>query len=109
VDTIQDLLQPFAHHTRITSAEHSTSIAMVIPVLKELNLYLQDMSKITGVGIVAKRMLLNLNRRFQYATYPAAENFDSIYVASTLLNLPYRKLLDSKQQKNKTIFATTRG
>jgi len=64
LDTIQDLLQPFAHHTNITSGEHSTTIAMVITVLKELNLHLQDMSKITGVGIVAKRILLDLNRWF---------------------------------------------
>ena len=34
LDTIQDLLQPFAHHTNITSAEHSTTIiAMVVLVL----------------------------------------------------------------------------
>ena len=34
LEFIQQLLQPFAHHTNITSAENSTTIAMVIPVLK---------------------------------------------------------------------------
>jgi len=36
LDIIHDLLQPSAHHTNTTSAKHSTTIAMVIPVLKEL-------------------------------------------------------------------------
>ena len=97
LDTIQDLLQPFAHHTNITSAEHSTTIAMVVPVLKELNLHLQETSKTIGVGAVSKKMLLDLNKRFEYVTNPKADNFDSLYVASTLLNPPYRRLLDSKQ------------
>ena len=42
LEYIQQLLQPFAHHTNITSAENSTTIAMVIPVLKELNLHLEE-------------------------------------------------------------------
>ena len=38
-------------------------------------------------------MLLDLNKRFEYVTNPKAD----IYVASTLLNPPYRRLLDGKQ------------
>ena len=34
LESIQQLLKPFAHHTNITGAENSTTIAMVIPVLK---------------------------------------------------------------------------
>ena len=36
---------PFVHHTNITGTENSTTIAMVIPVLKELYLHLEEMSK----------------------------------------------------------------
>ena len=50
LEAIQELLQPFAHHTNITGAENSTTIAMVIPVLKELNLHLEEMSKTSGVA-----------------------------------------------------------
>ena len=49
LEFIQQLLQPFAHHTNITSAEKMTTIAMVIPVLKELNLHLEEMCKTSGV------------------------------------------------------------
>ena len=40
ISLIVSLLQPYAHHTNITSAENTTTIAMVIPVVKELNLHL---------------------------------------------------------------------
>ncbi len=36
------LLQPFAQQTNVTSSEYSTSIAMVIPSLKELDLHLKE-------------------------------------------------------------------
>ena len=55
LDTIQDLLQPFALHTNITSAELSTTIAMVVPVLKKLNLHFKEKSKTIGVGAVSKK------------------------------------------------------
>lgn len=42
ISAVQDLLKPFAHHTNITSAEDSSSICMVIPVLKELDLHLKE-------------------------------------------------------------------
>ena len=51
LDTIQDLLHPFANHTNITSAEHSTTIAMMV--------HLQETSKTIGVGAVSKKMLCN--------------------------------------------------
>ena len=38
---VTELLQPFAHHTNVTSSERSTSIAMVVPVIKELTLHIQ--------------------------------------------------------------------
>ena len=36
------LLQPFAHQTNVASSECTTSIAMVIPILKELELHLEE-------------------------------------------------------------------
>jgi hypothetical protein len=39
---IETLLKPFAHQTIVTSSEMSTSIAMVVPVLKELELHLKE-------------------------------------------------------------------
>ena len=97
LEFIQQLLQPFAHHTNITSAENSTTIAMVIPVLKELNLHFEEMCKTSGVAVVSRRMLIDLNRRFMFATNPDMPNFDPVYVATTLVNPAYRKILNDKQ------------
>ena len=54
------------------------------------------MSKVHGVGSISVRMLIDLKRRFQFVTDSAAPNFDPVYVASTLLSPPYRKLLNSE-------------
>ena len=89
LESIQQLLKPFAHDTNITGAENTTTIAMVIPVLKELNLHLQDMPKMNGLGAVSRRTLTDLNRRFLFVTDPDVYNFDAVYVASTLVNPGY--------------------
>lgn len=56
---IQDLLH-YSHLDNIPTSqvqtEHNTTIAMVVPVLKELNLHLQEAFKTIGVGAVSKKM-----------------------------------------------------
>ena len=42
-------------------------------------------------------MLIDLNRRFMFATNPDMPNFDPVYVATTLVNPAYRKILNDKQ------------
>ena len=60
------------------------------------------MAKTPGLSSIAHKMLYELKRRFAFVCDPQAMDFDSLYVASTLLNPPYRKLLnDFKQQKTK--------
>ena len=39
-----DLHEPFAHHTNVASSEKTTSIAMVVPILKELSIHLDEVS-----------------------------------------------------------------
>ena len=41
LSSIETLLKPFACQTNVTSSEKSTSIAMVVGVLKELELHLK--------------------------------------------------------------------
>ena len=77
---------------------------MVIPVLKELSLHLEEISKVHGVGSISGRMLIDLKRWFQFVTDTAAPNFDPVYVASTLLSPPYRKLLNSAQEVKANFF-----
>lgn len=44
IQNIVELLEPFAHATNIVSSEDNTSIAMVIPTVKELELHLKEVS-----------------------------------------------------------------
>ena len=39
LSSVETLLKPFAHQRNVTSSEKSTSIALVVPVLKELELH----------------------------------------------------------------------
>ena len=41
LEDMKELLQPFAHFRNVSSSQKGTSIAMVVPVLKELNLHLE--------------------------------------------------------------------
>ena len=65
LQAIEKILEPFHHHTNITSAKHSTTIAMVIPVLKELELHLREMKKPgSTVAVMANKMLTDMKKRF---------------------------------------------
>ena len=107
LQAIQKLLDPFHHHTNITCAEDSTTIAMVIPVLKELELHLEETKKTaigTGVAMMANKMLTDMKKRFQFITDTNSESFDPIFVASTFLNPAYRGVLSSEQVQKAKLF-----
>ena len=86
--------KPFAHQTNVTSSEKSTSIAMVVPVLKELELHLKKvwtyintlplisflLATQTGIFTV---LLKELENRFVYVLHPSSPTFD---LAAALLN-----------------------
>ena len=52
LEVIQELLQPFAHHTNIASTEHSTSIGMVCPLIKELTIHLEEVSMARNMHVI---------------------------------------------------------
>ena len=77
LQVIQKLLDPFHHHTNITYAEDSTTIAMVIPVLKELELHLKEMKKPgTGLTNMAGKMLTDMRNRFEFVIDIKSDTFD---------------------------------
>ncbi len=44
LESILELLQPFAHFTNVASSEQLTSVGMIFPLLKELSLHLNEVS-----------------------------------------------------------------
>ena len=55
------------------------------------------MTKTSGVATIARKMLVDLNRRYTFATNPEVHDFDAVYVSSTLVNPAYRKILNNQQ------------
>lgn len=119
LEAILELLQPFAYHTNVTSAEYTTTIAMVIPVIQETSLHLSEVCDMYNMYVnynkynsshpqkcqmggsiakVAKKMKDDLTKRYRFVVNPDASDFDPIYVAATFLNPPYRELLDEEQK-----------
>jgi hypothetical protein len=49
-------------------------------------------------------MLVDVKKRFQFVLSTSVENFDPVFVAATFLNPPYRKLLNSAQEKEAKMF-----
>ena len=55
------------------------------------------MKKISGIAVLANKMLLDMSNRFKFIVDTGFEYFDPVYVASTLLNPPYRGILSQEQ------------
>ena len=63
-------------------------------------LYLHtQISKNSGVPTVARKMLVDLNWRFTFATNTEMHTFDAIYVSSALVKPAYQKILNNKQDQ----------
>jgi hypothetical protein len=66
------------------------------------------MKTVNGLSLLAVKMLSEL-RRFAFVTNNDNEDFDPIFVASTLLNPAYKKLLsDDQVEKAKSLLSMIR-
>ena len=50
LESLRDLLEPFAQYTDLTSAKEFTTLSMVISVLMELQFHLDQVSKLGLLG-----------------------------------------------------------
>ena len=62
------------------------------------------MSTQSGVSTVAKFLLKELEKRCVYVLDSSSLTFDAVYLAATLLNPAYRKLLTSTQKDTAKTF-----
>ena len=97
IENIFQLLKPFDQYATLTSAEESTTISMVIPVIVELQLHLEQMNSTHGISQIANTMSCELVQRFRYATDASVSDFDPLYVTSTFLNPSFRDILNMNQ------------
>jgi hypothetical protein len=87
---IIDLLEPFASYTQLVSADKHITFSSAVPCIEELNLHLEECTKITGLNLVSTAMLQDLIRRHDFMTNEHHPDFDSIYLLATCLDVNYR-------------------
>ncbi len=97
IESMVELLKPFAQYTQLTSSEDTTSISMVIPVVLELRLHLEKMKSVHGLCQVVTTMLGELERRFENIINPTTADFDPLDVMCTFLSPGYREILSDEQ------------
>lgn len=68
LEVVWNLLHPFAQFTALIQGEEYTTISTVIPSIMDLNLHLQELSRHSEVGGVAKKLQSELQRRFKKYT-----------------------------------------
>ena len=100
LESVHKLLKPFAQYTALISGEEYTTLSSVIPILMELQLHLRDMIQIPEISAVAVTLQSDLKRRFKKYTDPADENYEPIYIVSTIVDPRYKPLINAVQLKS---------
>ena len=64
IESIVDLLEPFAEYTQLCCGESYTTLSAVIPIILELNYHLKETQRKPGMSTVAKALQVEMHRRF---------------------------------------------
>ena len=111
LESIRDLLEPFAKYTQLASGEDMSTISIVIPIIMELDMHLDEMKNRPGLSAACTVLKVALHKRFDKVLKPdlsdvvnSPDTFQKVYVATTFLDQRYRDLLDENQLKAATTF-----
>ncbi|XP_028297847.1 uncharacterized protein LOC114459884 [Gouania willdenowi] len=88
LSSIQDLLLPFAEHTKTLQSDTS-SMSLVVPALFDLLSHLTDFAESTryrDLATLAEKMRANLNQRFACFLDSADEKFSPLAAAACFVN-----------------------
>ena len=97
LDSIRDILSPFAIYTSLISGEDFTTVSCVVPILMELKMHLEEMKKKPGLSTAAALLQAELHNRFNKFISPDDDEFDPTFIISTLLDPRYKLVLCEKQ------------
>ena len=96
LNSIHDLLEPFAQYISLVSGNDCTTISSVVPVIMELNLCLGEMRKKGGMTAATKVLEQEIKRRFQHFMDPTDECFEPLYLMTTALDPRFTLILTSE-------------
>ena len=97
LESICELLHPFAQYTSLLSGEEYTTISAVVPAIMELELHLDEMKDQRGLGGAVALLRSELKRRFDKILNPKAPDYEPIFVLATALDPRYKVVLNTEQ------------
>ena len=86
LESICELLHPFAQYTSLLSVEEYTTISAVVPAIMELELHFDEMKDQRGLGGAVTLLRSELKRRFDKILNPKAPDYKPIFVLATALD-----------------------
>ena len=93
LESIRDLLEPFAKYRQLASGEDMSTISMVIPIIMELDMHLDEMKNRPGLSAACTVLKVALHKRFDKVLKPdlsdvvnSPDTFQKVYVATTFLD-----------------------
>ncbi len=86
IESIVDLIEPFAEYTQLCCGESYTTLSAVIPIILELNYHLKETQRKPGMSTVAKALQVEMHRRFNKYINLSSDSFDGLQIAATLLD-----------------------
>ena len=93
IETICQLLKPFAQYMTFASGEEYTTISGVLPIIMELNLHLEEKKRNIKLSSLASKLQSDLKQRFKRFTDPADLDYEPLFLVSTMLDPCYKVLL----------------
>ena len=100
IETICQLLKPFAQYTTFVSDEEYTTVSGVLPIIMEFNLHLEEKKRNIELSSLASKLQSDLKRRFKRFTDPADLDYEPLFLVSTMLDLRYKVLLNRTQAES---------
>lgn len=97
LESVLQLLKPFAQYTSLVGGEDYVTISSVIPIVMELNLHLDEMKKTPEMSSVSHLLQSELKRRFRIYTDPSDPDSEPLFLMSTMLDPRYKVLLNRNQ------------
>ena len=97
LQSIHQLLKPFAEYTALIGGENYTTISTVIPVIMEINMHIQEMKKNQDLATASNTLEREMKKRFGRYLDVSADDFEPLFLAATFLDPRYKLLLNSSQ------------
>ena len=97
LESMRDLLQPFARYTTLLGGEEYTTLSVVVPAIMEIELHLREMKSQRGLAGAVTLPETEMKRWFDRILNPKADGYEPTFLVATALDPRYQVVLDAEQ------------